>query len=345
MKKIKNLLVIAALAVAAHVSSQPIALPASVDVSAIGAASYSIPIEVVPGTNGLQPNLAIVYNSLSGLGTFGQKWSLQGISAITRVPQNKYYDKNVSPVKFDTTDRFALDGSRMLLTSGSSYHATNAEYCFETENFSRIKKIGTSSGFYFQHQLADGTIIEYGGSEGSRLKVANGKYLSWMISKVTDVNGNYMTYTYGQANGEIWIDHIDYTYLVDGTSAFAQVAFGYESVSNPNDGFVSNYRTRRSKLMTNIVVRYGGSPVRNYAFFYDTQMPEERLTTIKLFDTKKYTFLASTSINWTPSSSNLTTDESLPIIPSGFITVAGKFDNDRVYDIFAINPKTMQARL
>ena len=38
-------------------------LPGTADVSSLGAANYTIPIEVVPGTQGIQPSLSITYNS------------------------------------------------------------------------------------------------------------------------------------------------------------------------------------------------------------------------------------------------------------------------------------------
>ena len=154
MKYAKTTLFALAVVLAANAFAQPAVIPAKVDVSAIGAATYTIPIEVVPGTNGLQPNLSVVYNSMSGLNVLGQKWGLQGISNITRVPQNRHYDGNIIPVGYDTTDRFALDGNRMLLLSGTSYQATNAVYCFEVEDFSRVNKVGTSNNFFFHTNLA-----------------------------------------------------------------------------------------------------------------------------------------------------------------------------------------------
>lgn len=150
--------------------AQTAVLPASVDVSAIGAATYTIPIDVVPGTGGMQPSLAITYNSLWGFGNMGYRWSLTGISSITRVPQSLYYDGKVHPISFDTSDRFALDGRRLILLSGNGYHSTNAIYGQEVEEFSRTVRAWDGLNDYFADTLADGRIAYYGITQNSRLK-------------------------------------------------------------------------------------------------------------------------------------------------------------------------------
>lgn len=106
-------------------------------VSLSGAANYSIPIEVPPGINGVAPQISIAYSSLAGNGLAGIGWNITGISAITRIPSTKFHDNTIDGVDFNSLDRFAFDGQRLVVKKGTTglYGADGTVY--ETESFSK----------------------------------------------------------------------------------------------------------------------------------------------------------------------------------------------------------------
>lgn len=96
-------------------------------VNPIGAAHYSIPFQMPPGINGLVPNLGISYNSNAGNGLLGWGWDLSGIMSISRGPTSRLQEGYINQVKQLSTDRFFLNGSRLILISGT-YGVYGSEY-------------------------------------------------------------------------------------------------------------------------------------------------------------------------------------------------------------------------
>ena len=122
------------------------AISGAIDVSPMGAATYTIPIEVVPGTQGIQPNLSIVYNSFSGMGLLGMKWSIAGLSAITRCGKIPYYDGEISAIRFGISGwEFTLDGDRLIQLQIINNNGIQREFATEIENFSRIYSHGSTT--------------------------------------------------------------------------------------------------------------------------------------------------------------------------------------------------------
>ena len=58
--------------------------PGSAWVSDDGEASYSIPVDIPPGTNGLTPAVSIDYRHRTRGGLLGVGWSIGGLSQVTR---------------------------------------------------------------------------------------------------------------------------------------------------------------------------------------------------------------------------------------------------------------------
>lgn len=180
--------------------------PGSFAVSPSGAATYTIPIQVPPGTAGMQPSLALSYNSQAGNGLAGMGWSLSGLSAIHRCPATIVQgDGYMGGINYDANDRFCLDGERLVVVNGLANGANGAEYRTEHESFSRVKSFGTCGvgPCNWTVEAKSGQIMEFGNTSDSRVEVstlprgiARSDVRLWAINKVTDRAGNYMTFSY-----------------------------------------------------------------------------------------------------------------------------------------------------
>ncbi|MBR6132139.1 MAG: VCBS repeat-containing protein [Bacteroidales bacterium] len=277
-------------------------IPYEAGVGAIGNAAYTIPIEVVPGTKGMQPNLSVEYNSTAGTGLLGESCVLKGISAIQRTGKTPFLDHSSSSVSLDYTDRFMLNGNRLVCLDPTAYGLDGTTYYPEFEDHSTIVSYGQQGDgpLYFKVFLDDGSVVEYGYSQDSRQTVGT-TVLNWYVSKITDSHGNYMTYHYGNSGSEIWIDHIDYTgNVAAGLNPYARVLFEYTTGIHIGSSFVAGNEIRQEHLLSNIKVQYydgtGYENVRQYIFAYTDDTPK-RLSNVQLAAADG-TVLNPTLITW-----------------------------------------------
>ncbi|MFH0894114.1 MAG: SpvB/TcaC N-terminal domain-containing protein, partial [Bacteroidota bacterium] len=247
----------------------------SAGVTPSGAATYSIPIFTSPGTAGMKPDLSIQYNSQSGVGLLGWKWDLAGLSSISRIQKNYYYDQKVAPVDFGTDDLFALDGNRLEMTVGSVYGEDGTEYATLYESFSRIVANGYANNGpqWFTVYTKDGMILEYGNTADSRIKAKdknNNEYaFLWRLNKVTDQSGNYMLFEYTQENGSSYISKIKYTGNANaGIEPYNEIVFQYTLKEDVNFGYVAGCGIADTKVLSGIKSVCEGSVVKNYQFRY-----------------------------------------------------------------------------
>ncbi len=109
----------------------------SVSVDNHGAADYSIPLKIAPGRAGLEPKLALQYNSGAGNGIGGLGWSLStGFpGSITRGRTILARDGVIRGVTFNPdSDKLYLDGKRLICVSGSYGHPGSV-YRTEVDSF------------------------------------------------------------------------------------------------------------------------------------------------------------------------------------------------------------------
>jgi RHS repeat-associated protein len=276
-------------------------------VSADGAAIYTIPISLPPGTGGVQPTVALSYDSQSGEGLAGYGWTLSGLSAITRCPMSIEDDGQTQAIQFQVSDDYCLDGQRLRLVSGA-YGADGATYSTQIETFSRITShVDSSAGngpSWFTVQSKDGTAYEYGNTSDSKVMAssAGNAVRVWALDKVTDLNGNFMTYQYGGSpvGSEYWPTSINYTGN-GGTAPDHQVEFDYKTrpAGTILAGYVHGSLVTNSQLLSAIKVNYAGAATFTYTLSYgqDPANKRNQLTAVRVCAADG-TCMPQTTIAW-----------------------------------------------
>ena len=247
------------------------AIGGTVDVSTLGGAVYTIPIQVPEGINGMQPNLSIVYNSQSGNGLLGWGWNLGGISAITRVGHSIYHDNYIDGVDFDN-DAFALDGQRLMVVNGLSDGANGAEYRTEIDNFSKVmsytQTINQGGGLFghgsyemlnnFRVWTSDGLILDYGNTQDSRITYSNGsidEVALWLLNRVEDRNGNAMTYHYNREGNCYYLSSIEYTSNETANLyPIYKIEFLYSNREDIERSYIGNHEVTQTNLLNCIKI-------------------------------------------------------------------------------------------
>ena len=327
-------------------------------VSPTGGATYSIPIEVPVGVNGLQPELSIVYNSQSGNGMCGYGTSLAGLSAITRGPKDIYHDTLARGIKYQPDDALYLDGVRLILTSGTPGQE-GATYSPESDPFTVVTAYGTctttSDNTWFEVKGSDGMVCWYGCDFTSRYSYYDNdgaqKILSWNIDRARQPSGNFINYSY-------YIDPYDnclyLAYITYGTNISNQfdshynlLHFEYETCEGFPVYFDSQQRSYNNRLKT-ITCMTGESVYRSYNLYYDntsdtTSYKYSRLISVTETNGRNES-LPTTQFSWsflpTLSYQNYNLPVSNPSIPGNVslpfgdqIYVSGDLNNDGLDDI------------
>ena len=258
-----------------------------VDVGGLGAATYTIPLELPEGVGGVQPSLSVTYNSQSGNGLLGWGWTLGGLSAISRVGKNLFLDGVMKGVDFDG-DRFALDGQR-LVGIGGTYGGDKAEYRTEVDGMSKIVSFAEDSIAHgpakFRVWTSNGLVMEYGYTPDSKIAYKcsddTTKYevALWLLNKVQDRDGNYMEYEYNKGGAHYCVKKISYTGN-DVTRFYPRyvITFDYFSGSrwDLETTFIGNHALHQSRLLKSVNINWrvynpwGLEETARYDFDYRT---------------------------------------------------------------------------
>ncbi len=268
------------------------ALPGSFAVTEGGAATYEIPIEVPPGTAGVEPKLSLTYSSNGGNGLLGVGWALSGLSQISRCARTVATDGQHGGVNYDANDRFCLNGDRLVAISGT-YGADGTEYRTQSEGFSRIISHGTAGNgpASFTVWTKAGLKMAFGVTADSRIE-AQGKTTVrlWALSQVTDTVGNFMTVTYTEepTDGSYRPDRIDYTgNTAQNLQPYASVRFVYEPRAASELVFQGGAWVINRQRLVRVEVFNSASAVSSYEVSYEGSpaTARDRITSIQMCST------------------------------------------------------------
>ena len=227
-----------------------------------GAFNYSIPLQVAPGINGMQPNLTMQYNSNMKNGLFGYGWSLtEASSSIARCNADLVRDGKRSAVGDLDDFKYCLNGVRLVEVS-------SGEFRLESDP---TKKIVMHGGY--QYPLgwsvyhADGKVYEYGNSNDS---VVNDS--EYYLKKKKDRSGNYVLYTYDNdsVGNTFKLISIAYTKSEIGLQGLNnEIVFSYEPRQDSLTYYRGGYRKHIRDRVSRISVKVNSSEIRHYLISYE----------------------------------------------------------------------------
>jgi len=249
-------------------------------VTPLGAATYTLPLDLPTGINGMSPQVALTYSSMAGNGALGVGWNISGLSAVSRGTRTFFHDGQVTPTSFDATDAFYLDGQRLIANGASNYYPE-----------SNPSLVVTSDTNGFAYTTPDGKTYHYSYAATQGVSIAGVSTTSvttaWLLSQVTDAHGNYIRYTYIQdAGNPPRLTTIEYTGNQAGSAPGQVVRFKYATRRDATRGWVFGTVSTFNFLLDAVEIISGGQSYRSYKFEYAEAPAGAMLRTIHKYDSQ-----------------------------------------------------------
>jgi hypothetical protein len=254
------------------------ALPREAVRDSNGSFTQSIGI-AVPPFHGLEPALALTYDSSRDNGFVGVGWDLDGLSVIERATPG------FGAPRYSTTDIYVLDGTALVactaaMTSPSCTTGGTITDYFVTriESYLRIKR--NTAANTWEVWARNGTKLTYrpagffAGGDTSTL----GAQFRWLLASVVDTHGNTLQYSYVcPVLPDCLIDAITY----NGNT----VKFYRETRPDPYSYATGAGLGAVGQRLKSIDVQVDGQRVRAYALTYGTgtSTNRSRLASVQQF--------------------------------------------------------------
>lgn len=305
-------------------------LPGSVSINPDGSSSYAIPITTLPGRAGMEPAVALIYNSMSGNGSLGIGWSISGMQTITRGGTNLYFEDAIDGIDFDENDQYYLNGQRLIKIGDNEYRT-------EQDGFSKIITYGTagSGPKTFTVREKNGIELQFGHTSNSRIE-ASGRsdVMFWRLNRIIDKRGNYIDYVYDESGHEGLIKSIKYTgNKITRESPFNSIDFYYTDRYDNNTFYIYGSNIQQTKLLDRIETKYNNQLQNTYKLVYDESGISPRLTSVQPI-TKSGAKMNPTNFEWGEKTNQLEMSYMTNVDWSNDITM-GDFNGDGKSDLIS----------
>jgi len=338
-----------------------------------GVASTRFPIKLPVGRNGMTPQLSVEYNSENGNGWMGLGWNLQ-LPAMT-------LDTRWGAPRFNSekeTELYLLNGQSLVQKINGKYvnpHRTDQElarntategpryfYLRKEGQYLEIIRYGSTPETY-RWRVTDknGIIHYYGGNpsnvaENAVVRNPGGAITHWALLQSVDPFGNYVHYSYDQANipvngldaHKFYPDWIRYTLKSGEGTSYYEVNFKRNEYTLGSTETIARVDTMlnarsgammvSSDLLTEISIAYHDgliNPIRTYRFDYtESAFRKSQLSRISEYDTEGRLFYSNTmdyydevgngniidnnEVEWTSNESNVMDSPIFDLVPSAY---------------------------
>ncbi|HLQ24523.1 MAG TPA: SpvB/TcaC N-terminal domain-containing protein, partial [Acidiferrobacterales bacterium] len=252
-----------------------------------GDARTSYPIEVPPGRQGLQPQLAVQYSSAGGNGWMGMGWDvpMQAITIDTRwgVPR---YDAGLE------TETYMVSGEQLTpLAHRGDLVARTPEKVFHTRvegQFRRIVRHGTGpSNYNWEVTDKNGVKYLYGATDPATetLVDSTGNVFLWALCQIRDPNGNFVRFHYAAVSdpgvlggsvpgSNIYLQKVTYTGSGITEGPYTVSFLRDRDLTEPRRADVQidargGFKRVTADLLRKVEVSLAGQLIRRYEFGYN----------------------------------------------------------------------------
>jgi len=242
-----------------------------------GGGTFKYPVEIPSGRNGMTPSLSLNYSTfntrLDSIVGYGWEMNNSYIYRSTNKGTDKLYTENTF-----TSSLFGSTEELVLTDSATGEYRPKVEGSFMVYHLQNNSWTATDT---------KGAQYLFGSTASTRQDnpTDTTKIYKWMLEKITDTNGNTMTFSYTKDQGQIYPDTISYTGNGSDPGIY-KIKFNYAprpySVTMYTPSFGVTTAQRLSSIEIQVNLGSGYQTVYAYQLTYDDTDSKGLLKTIQL---------------------------------------------------------------